>query len=93
MIRSGTCKGFLPSKPLRKFSQAVHGVEVRALAVSGQRFAVELYSVYGLDARLVEVTEKTRNKYFIMEALGRSSRHTRPCPLTRRCRRGRARDR
>lgn len=62
-------KRFLPSKPLRKFSQAVHGVEVWALAISGQRFAVKLYSVYRVNARLVEVTEKTQKKRFIVKAL------------------------
>lgn len=50
-------KSFVPGKALWEFSQAVERIEVRALAVSGQRLAVKLYSVYGIDARLIQVPE------------------------------------
>lgn len=47
--------GDKPGKALRQLSQAVQGVEVRALPVAGQRFTVQLDAIDGLQAGNIKI--------------------------------------
>lgn len=48
-------RGDKPGKALRQFSQAVEGVEVGALAVAGQRLAVQLDAIDGVQTGDIEI--------------------------------------
>lgn len=53
-------RSVVPGEALRQLSQAVQRIEVWALAISGQRLAVKLYSVYRVHAGLIQVPEGGR---------------------------------
>lgn len=53
-LRRAGC-GDKPGKALRQLSQAVEGVEVGALPVAGQRFAVQLDAIDGLQTGDIKI--------------------------------------
>jgi hypothetical protein len=57
-----TDKVILPGKALWQLPQAVERVEVRTLAISGQRLTVEFDPIDSVDAGLIQVAERS-HKY------------------------------
>lgn len=72
-------EALLPGKPLWKFSQAIHWVEVWAFSISGQRLAVKLYPVYRFNARLIQVAEQRQRATTIILFRARERNATVTC--------------